>query len=386
VSFKQNLRVINQTKNKTWQWREEDGQLKKKLVPQEKGDSWAVRKPMHKETVSGKVTLRRKRKNPVSLNTALEMPELIADKQLKEIVKSAHKLYAKDLKKIKKHFKDNPIKQNGEPVIKLEVFEWIEATATRTVLSDKFTRKQMDSVTDTGIQKILENHLTNYTATDGKERFDLAFGIDGLEKLNQNLTMLNDGKPHAPIYKVRLYEEGSKFPISENGDSPKAKKYVEAAKGTNLFFAIYWDEEKEQRAYETIPLNVVIAHQKQVASLPKEQRTPVPINAEKGNFLFSLSPNDLVYVPIDEEMGNPQSVDFESLEKQQSQQIFKIVSSTGNRLYGVPFSVARTIYNKNEFTSLNKVESDDKNNSIKARCWKLKTDRLGNITNVIRAK
>jgi CRISPR-associated endonuclease Csn1 len=85
-------------------------------------------------------------------------------------------------------------------------------------------------------------------------------------------------------------------------------------------------------------------------------------------------------------MGNPQSVDFESLEKQQSQQIFKIVSSTGNRLYGVPFSVARTIYNKNEFTSLNKVESDDKNNSIKARCWKLKTDRLGNITNVIRAK
>lgn len=386
VSFKQNLRVINQTKNKTWQWREEDGKLKKKLVPQEKGESWAIRKPMHKETVSGKVTLRRKRKNPVSLNNALENPELIADKAIKEIVKAAHKLYAKDLKKVKKHFKENPINHNGATVTKLEVFEWITATANRTALSEKFTRKQLDSVTDTGIQKILEKHLSNYKGTDGKERFDLAFGIDGLEKLNQNLTALNDGKPHAPIYKVRLYEEGSKFPISENEDSSKAKKYVEAAKGTNLFFAIYWDEEKKQRAYETIPLNVVIAHQKQVAHLPKEQRTPVPINTEKGNFLFSLSPNDLVYVPTDEELNNSLSVDLERLIEKHSKQIFKIVSSTGKRLYGLPYAVARTIYDKNEFTSLNKVEFDDSNNSIKARCWKLQIDRLGNITNVIKAK
>ena len=55
VSFKQNLRVINKTNNKTWQWREKDGQRKKVLVKQEKGDNWAIRKSLHKETVSGKL-------------------------------------------------------------------------------------------------------------------------------------------------------------------------------------------------------------------------------------------------------------------------------------------------------------------------------------------
>jgi CRISPR-associated endonuclease Csn1 len=37
VSFKQNLRVINKTNNKTWKWVEEHGVKKKKLVSQTKG-------------------------------------------------------------------------------------------------------------------------------------------------------------------------------------------------------------------------------------------------------------------------------------------------------------------------------------------------------------
>jgi CRISPR-associated endonuclease Csn1 len=68
--------------------------------------------------------------------------------------------------------------------------------------------------------------------------------------------------------------------------STKNEKYVEAAKGTNLFFAIYWNAKKKKREYETIPLNVVIEHQKQVAHLPKDQRTAVRTNAEKGRASF----------------------------------------------------------------------------------------------------
>src|SRR5690606_2003074 len=59
VSFKQNLRVINKTTNKYEKYVEENGKLVKKLVSQTKGDSWAIRKPMHKDTVSGKVDLPR---------------------------------------------------------------------------------------------------------------------------------------------------------------------------------------------------------------------------------------------------------------------------------------------------------------------------------------
>lgn len=58
VSFKQNLRVINKATNNYQKWVEKDGKLVKAKVKQE-GINWAIRKPMHKETVSGKVTLNR---------------------------------------------------------------------------------------------------------------------------------------------------------------------------------------------------------------------------------------------------------------------------------------------------------------------------------------
>ena len=54
ISFKQNLRVINKTNNKTWQWVNKNGQLKKELVKQEKGQNWAIRKPLHTPMPYGK--------------------------------------------------------------------------------------------------------------------------------------------------------------------------------------------------------------------------------------------------------------------------------------------------------------------------------------------
>lgn len=66
---------------------------------------------------------------------------------------------------------------------------------------------------------------------------------------------------HLPIFKVRVYETiGNKFSVGVKGN--KKDKYVEAAKGTNLFFAIYVDE-NGIRSYETIPLNIVIERLKQ---------------------------------------------------------------------------------------------------------------------------
>lgn len=59
VSFKQNLRVINRTTN-YYQRYDESG--KKVFVPQTGGDSWAIRKPLHKDTVYGEVNLRREKR------------------------------------------------------------------------------------------------------------------------------------------------------------------------------------------------------------------------------------------------------------------------------------------------------------------------------------
>ncbi|UZD24555.1 type II CRISPR RNA-guided endonuclease Cas9 [Algoriphagus halophytocola] len=320
ISFKQNLRVINKANNKFWSYRNEEGELnldsngkpKKKLRKQTKGDNWAIRKPLHKETVSG--------------------------------------IYRIDTPKGK------------------------IATAVRTSLSEIKTDKHLAKVTDERIREvILPNHLAKYRTGEDKPDYERAFSSEGIEDLNKNIRELNNGKCHQPIFKVKMFEVGSKFLVGERGN--KTSKYVEAAKGTNLFFAVYWDKGKQKRNFETVPLNEVIAHQKQVAHMPKAQRTPIQPKPELGALLFTLSPNDLVYVPSDEELENGGVRTINSSDKDQIARIYKIVSFTGARLYAVPMSTAKSIANKVEYTQLNKIEFIGE----KAICIKLLVDRLGNI-------
>lgn len=343
ISFKQNLRVINKTNNKFWSYKDENGNLnldkngkpKKKLRKQTQGDNWAIRKALHKETVSG--------------------------------------IYNMDTPKGK------------------------VATSVRTSLGDIKNEKHIAKITDERIREvILPNHLRNYLDEKGKPKYDVAFSEEGIEDLNRNILALNNGKKHQPIKKVKMFEVGSKFQVGETGN--KKSKYVEAAKGTNLFFAIYWDDKKQKRNFETVPLNEVIAHQKQVAHLPKEERKPIQPAVKNGEFLFTLSPNDLVYVPTEEEMENPNLVDFGNLSLEQTTRIYKMVSTTKGECHFVPYANAKEIM-KNEngtnskgeriqlfFMSSDIVDLKDsaKGAMIKERCWKLEADILGNITKVVK--
>ncbi|NQU86015.1 MAG: CRISPR-associated protein Csn1, partial [Mariniphaga sp.] len=190
---------------------------------------------------------------------------------------------------------------------------------------------------------------------------------------------------HYPIFKVRIFEAGKRFKIGDMGN--KDKKYVEAAKGTNLFFAIYWNEEKQKREFETVPLIKVVEHQKWRTTLSKEEQktTPmIPVNNEKGKFLFSLSPNDLVYVPTEDELINPELIDFTIISKDQAARIYKMVSSSIAQCFFISNYVAKSIQNKIEFSALNKMEKSVEDIMIKERCWKLDVDRLGNIKKIIR--
>ncbi|PID68171.1 MAG: CRISPR-associated protein Csn1 [Flavobacteriia bacterium] len=392
VSFKQNLRVINRTNNRYQRWvKQGDGSYKKKLVAQE-GKNFAVRKSMHKETVAGKVQVKRIRKSVITLNNALEQWHLIVDKDVKQKVKKVMSVYGHDVKKVKKYLRNNPITIDGKEITKVKVYEIVEATATRIVLTDKFTEKQLQSVTDSGIRRILKNHVEKYKDDKGKTDYSMAFSPEGIEEMNKNIQSLNGGKPHQPIYKVRVYEEGSKFAVGETGN--KVSKYVEADKGTNLFFAIYWDAEQQKRQYETVPLNEVIAHQKEQSKLKNAKKTPIPVKPEKGVFMFSLSPNDLVYVPTADEIDNPALVDFSHLTVEQVKRVYKFVSCTKSEGHFVPMTISKEIIkNENGTNSKNErvqeihlSELDEKNKPkmIKSICWKLKTDRLGNIIKVIK--
>lgn len=309
VSFKQNLRVINKATNHYEKWVERDGMKVKELVEQ-KGVNWAIRKPMHKETISGKVNL-----------SWVKVPK-------------------------------------GKVL-----------TATRKNLDSSFDLKTIKSITDTGIQKILERYLRQdqFQMTNGKGEItyntEMAFSPEGIDDLNKNIEKYNEGKQHSPIYKVRVFEVGSKFPLGQKGN--KKDKYVETAKGTNLFFAIHVDD-KGRKSYDTIPLNEVIERQKQGLS---------SVELKNLNDFF-LCPNDLIYVPTREELENPELIDFKCLSRERLNNIFKVVSFTGSRLYVVPFHVATAIVTKMEYTQLNKLELTKE----KEICIKLKVDRLGNIS------
>ena len=309
VSFKQNLRVINKATNYYERWVEENGKYIKKMVKQE-GTNWAIRKPLHEETISGKIYLDR------------------------------------------------------EKITKNDIL-----TATRKTVDSSFDEKRIKKITDTGIQKILLNYL-KYKGSP-----EIAFSPEGLEELNKNLSIYNDGKPHKPIYKVRIYEKGSgRFALGEKGR--KYKKYVQGA--PNLYFGIYQGANK--RSFATIPLNEVIERQKQ-------GRSSVPEYNEKGDpLLFSLSPNDLVYVPIEGE--NIENIDFQNFSKEQKERIYN-VNDFSSTCYFTPNRIAKAIFPK-EVDLQRKGDKlsgsyDTKTASlegiqIKEVCIKLKVDRLGNLS------
>jgi len=100
--------------------------------------------------------------------------------------------------------------------------------------------------------------------------------------------------------------------------------------------------------------------------------------------MFSLSPNDLVYVPTTEEIENQNLVDFSNLTNEQVARVYKMVSTTQNKLQCVQNNIAISIKNKFEFSTLNKSERSTTGTMIKEVCWKLKIDRLGNIVNVVK--
>ena len=309
VSFKQNLRVINKATNYYERWVEENGRYIKKMVKQE-GTNWAIRKPLHEETISGKIYLDR------------------------------------------------------EKITKNDIL-----TATRKTVDSSFDEKRIKKITDTGIQKILLNYL-NYKGSP-----EIAFSPEGLEELNKNLSIYNDGKPHKPIYKVRIYEKGSgRFALGEKGR--KYKKYVQGA--PNLYFGIYQGANK--RSFATIPLNEVIERQKQ-------GRPSIPEYNEKGDpLLFSLSPNDLVYVPVEGEII--EDIDFQNLSNEQKERIYN-VNDFSSTCYFTPNRIAKAIFPK-EVDLQRKGDKlpgsyDTKTASlegiqIKEVCIKLKVDRLGNIS------
>jgi CRISPR-associated endonuclease Csn1 len=294
---------------------------------------------------------------------------MIVDRDFKYRVKQMFKA-GLDAKNIKKELESDSSVAN-----RVEVYYYTSDTndryyATRKPLDSSFDEKTiLNSVTDTGIQKILLAHLSRCDNDP-----ELAFSPDGIDRMNRDIVQLNDGRYHQPIYKVRKYEKADKFAVGQTGN--KRTKYVEAAKGTNLYFAIYRTEKIDKetgetilgRSFETIPLNVVVERLKQ-------HLKPVPeVNENGDKLLFWLSPNDLVYVPTADEIESGRI--SEPIDKER---IYKIVSCTGVKSHYVPYYVATPIVDKLEFSSMNKIGRALTGEMIKDVCLPVLINRLGEL-------
>lgn len=378
VSFKQNLRVINKTTNHYYIIR--NG--KRVSAKQEHGDSWSIRKPLHKETVFGEVNLQLKKK--VSIKKALEDVNSIVSRDLKDKLKEKKTLGYSDKQIIEFLDKNKDIWSEAADG-KVEVYYYTKDTGDRyfatrkdllSIFKDATTPaaalKTIDSITDSGIRTILQAHLANENNNPAE-----AFSADGLERMNRNIKKLNGGRDHLPIKNARIYEQANKFSVGCTGQ--KSTKFVEAAKGTNLFFVIYANS-KGVRGYATVPLNIVIDLQKQYEETWKDHlserlsQDDIALMPKGAILLYVLSPGDLVYVPKEEKT--------ESLIKPDNTRIYKVVSMTGTQFMCIQHHVASPIVNKMEFTTSNKMERAITNEMIKEVCIPIQVDRLGYITEI----
>ena len=354
VSFKQNLRIVNTSSNWTEKINEEG---KKVYVCQTKGENLAIRKSMHKDTVFGEIDLRKVK--PVTLNEALKHPERIVRKDIKKFISECG---VSDVKKLK-----TAMQEKNPMLSKLDIYYYTSGTkeryfATRTPITSDFTKEFIEkSVADSGIRKILLAHLAQCGGDSEK-----AFSADGIDEMNAHLEELNGGVPHKPIYRVRKYEKADKFAVGETGS--KTKKFVEADKGTNLFFGIYLAPDGK-RTYASIPLIEAINREK--AGLG-----PVPERNGDSELMFYLSPNDLVYVPTEDEIERGY-VD----EKIHKSRIYKMVSANKGQCFFIEATVSASIVDKVEYSSSNKMERAITGEMIKSVCIPIKVDRLGRIVN-----
>jgi CRISPR-associated endonuclease Csn1 len=259
----------------------------------------------------------------VKLSEALKDWKMIKDSDVKQAIRELIKAYhGYDEKTINKYFKDREYKLNGKDISKVDVYYFSDdrepLSAIRVPLDKSFDEEKIKIVTDSGIQKILLNHLHRYKDEKGKNQPDYAFSPEGIERMNKDIIELNGGKQHKPISKVRVTESfGSKFAIGDKANNKN--KYVEADKGTILYYAIYVDADGN-RSFESIPFVNVVERQKNGLS-PAEE-----VKADGRKLLFTLSPNDLVYVP------ETSDVHVESSDIKDHSMIYKMVSSNGPQI------------------------------------------------------
>jgi CRISPR-associated endonuclease Csn1 len=379
VSHKNRIRLITKGFNVITKYvQDEKGKWLKKAIKQAKGQLLSVRKSMFKEPL-GKILIAEYKKD-VDIKKAIKhqldftqkhngvwksQHLRVALSELRKRIDTIIKNCEFDEKTVLKFLTANPLTDKEyNPITKIDLLYFAEYSAKRRTINKDFKESTLESIPYSNhlpIAKTIKEHLKEYGAD--------AFTGEGLEVLGKKV-----GKP---VTKITTYEAiGSKMDFKG--------KLVEADKGSNLYFVIYENIETCERIInEKSSIPILEAIERKANGLPVADEM-------SGYRSIVLSPNDLVYVPDEEDLerikakhANP--INWEN-KKRIGNRIYKVMSFSGPDCLFLPHYVSSLIMpydskiKKGEFGSLNKTEKTiDSTSTIKRLCVKIKIDRLGNI-------
>lgn len=400
VTFKSNQRVVSKPHNRYLKWKKmSDGTLKKVYEAQEDNPRWlAVRKSLFKEP-QGIIWIKEKREVKVKDAFEIQIKRMQVERDsnkrktaayvydqearlfIKDIILKTIELTGIDLQNtqellkaieilyLKKNKKGKLYILGDKEYEKISIAEFIPYKAKRVKVDPSFTVDKIKKIPycdKSRIPILLLEHLNEY----GKP--SEAFSVEGLEKLAKK----NNNKP---IQTVTVMDGKIE---DKHKDNLFGNKYVE--NDQLACFVIYEDLlNKNREIFKSVSAYVAVSR--------IMDGKPITEKID-GYKTILLRPNDLVYVPTDEEWEKikkeeKQAIDWSDVKKINSR-IYRMVKSTGNQCYFIPSYISKLILpyddyygNKiGEFGSQNCSEKTiDGEITIKERCVKILTDRLGNI-------
>ncbi len=439
VSFKNDFKIVAKSSNRYESYYDEQGNLRldnngkpKKDLLSQKNDNqkhWSIRKPLHKDNPSSRIgtgvlskiwyssldsledivdeNLRNKaieiyqnidENEDVTafLKTKYkEAKELLTmvDKKEKQIKKEKQSTVIDDLIKSIEKLKldyDNEyhpflIFENEKLVeklnfneIKYRKYQPLLDLAERKSQAKKIVtldamKKKLEKISDDEIRIELLKHLEQ-----SDNDIDIAFSIEGIENFNNKRKEVGKNI----LKKIPIAESGSgKYTVGNKFSN--RHKWVEAEQGTNLYFAIYEDNNKV-RSFEKISLRIAISR------VTNNEEIVPKFNRKGDKLLFFLCPNDLIYLPTMEEFRSPNLITISNLNKNR----FFTVNDFSKAIYFSPVNVSNSIISKE--IDMNYDERKDKITGsfdtktasfegiqIKEFCWKVETNRLGEIIEII---
>lgn len=389
VSHKPTARLISKAKNKYKRWVNENGNWVLKYTdqtaPKDEDKYWVAARQSLFGQPYGKVLLAEYKKDieiKKAIKTQIEFlckHENSWKSQNWRIAKTALRWQVDkiireknfDEKSILKFFETNPLKdENGNKIEKMDLLIFNQYASKRVNLDESFKLDKINGMPYAHHPKNwLSNVLTQHLLENNNDP-KLAFKGEELERLYKKLPA------NKTISKVTRTESGSKI---ENNN-----KLLDGDKGVNQFFIIEITTEvdkktgevKEVRKYSTPPFLECI----------ERLAKGLPIYDEKdGSKFIVLSPGDLVYVTAKDD-----SIKFINWNDKSeiASNIYLLKSFSSYQAFFVPVEVSSPIINISELGQNNKSERPwnskgfDQDIMIKAKCIKLKIDRLGNISPV----